>query len=294
MAISRKLLIRIRDFLVPHDFLGHRNGRRAISVQAGLDDELMNQVDFEGPTDEFLTLYLKVLSRYGKLRDDRDALEAFLEAMKDKVGMDDDAIIDEFIERWREERQVPPRIIRGVPSWLLVSIAVIAGFSLIYVLLQPKPPTLTNTTVEVVSSPTTVREVPPSMSIKEEDETPYKYSIRLFKKDAAAMLQKDNTLKYIVGAVQTPVEAATKPFTWSLSTRPGLKISGQAFRVTRQGSNELLAASNADGSLDFTVPECERGDKLVAILRIIGKEDPSFKDFEQIKHIVQILDSKVK
>ncbi len=278
MAISRELLIRIRDFLVPHNFLGHWNGRRAISLQAGLDDELMNQVDFEGPTDEFLTLYLKALSNYGKLKDNRDALEAFLEAMKDKVGADDKVAIDEFIKSWRETKD-KRRIAWPKPPirpWLLVPVAVVIGLALIYVLFAR-------------------RITPASVPIKEmENKTAYQDDINAFEYDSAARRQDDITFRYIVGTVESPIQTATKPFTWSLSTRPGLKMLGKAYRVTSQGSNDLQYTINADGSLDFTVPKCEKGDKLVAIIRVSWDEGQAFEDLKQVAHIKQILTSKAK
>lgn len=283
MAISSELLIRIRNFLVPFDFLGHRNGRRAISLQAGLDNELINQVDFEGPTDEFLTLYLEALSGYGKLKDNRDALEAFLVAMKDKVGMDDKALIDEFINSWREARETEWSVSAKtrISPWLFISIAVVIGLGLFYFW--------------------SGRRVAPASAPLKEMENPSAFQdyINSFDNDGAAMQQAaqaqgDNSFRYAVGIVESPVEAATKSFTWSLSSRPGLKMSGQAFRVTSQGLNQLSVTSNDDGSLDFTVPECEKGDKLVAVLRVIWKDDPSLKDLEEINHIKQILVSRIK
>ena len=64
---------------------------------ASLDKALKDEIMFDCPTSEFCQLLVSTLVDYGKLGDDRDALEAVLEAAKKYVGKEKQDQCDQLI-----------------------------------------------------------------------------------------------------------------------------------------------------------------------------------------------------
>ncbi len=76
-----------------------KDERRALIYSAGLDKELEDQLEFDGPTAQFCQLLVNTLERYGTLKDRRSALIAVLETVKDMVGLEGKAYCDELIQQ---------------------------------------------------------------------------------------------------------------------------------------------------------------------------------------------------
>ncbi len=74
------------------------SARQALVYSAGLDGQLSNRIHFDGSTTQFCQLLVSTLSKYGRLEDDRGALEAVLEAAKKHIGQEKQVACDEFIE----------------------------------------------------------------------------------------------------------------------------------------------------------------------------------------------------
>ncbi len=105
----------IIDFLMslPIDDI---DSQRAFIYRAMLDQELQNQIVFGKPPVEFVSLLISKCIKYGKLKDNRDALESILETSKHYVGQEKkfqcDLLIQELqknekpfdSERWIEYR----------------------------------------------------------------------------------------------------------------------------------------------------------------------------------------------
>ncbi len=74
-----------------------KNERRALIYSATLDKELENQIEFEGSTTRFCHVLVKTLGLYGHLDDNRNPLEAVLEAAKQQIGQDKQAECERLI-----------------------------------------------------------------------------------------------------------------------------------------------------------------------------------------------------
>ncbi len=76
-----------------------KDERRALIYSAGLDKELEDQLEFDGPNRAILSIIVNALERYGTLKDRRSALIAVLETVKDMVGLEGKAYCDELIQQ---------------------------------------------------------------------------------------------------------------------------------------------------------------------------------------------------
>jgi len=277
---SHQLLSEIRTLLRSYQFLQYEDGRRAISVEAGLDEELLSQIVFDGPTAQFLPLFLDQLATYKTLTDGRNALQAFLEAVKDHVGVVEKEKIDQCIAQLSSPEghdrgvHLPKRNWR---RWIFVPVGVLVVVGLVYIIASQR------------------RTIPSTLAITAlQDESKFQDDISPYQNDGAAMQAGDSTFRFIVGAVETTIDTSTKRFTWVLSTtRPGLSITGTAFKVTRSGKSQLTPGGTGN-NLEFPVDECDRGDRLVAVVRIVWHDDPSLRDLEDLRSITDVLVSKVK
>ena len=86
-------------------------------------------------------------------------------------------------------------------------------------------------------------------------------------------LKRNNLVRgYMVCPVESQQLGATPDFHWVVRATPGYEISGSGYRQTSvQSSNlfEPLIATPTDSSLiRFAVPPCEKGDRLLAVIRI--------------------------
>ncbi len=280
---SQQVRSEIEKLLTKFTFFHDTNHRKAISENAGLDQPLLNQIDFEGPTAAFLPLYIKQLSTYGNLKDGRNALQALLEAVKERVGMADKEVIDKLISQL-ELDPIGINIHTGKQGrrWLFIATAVIliAGISA-YVLWSQR-----RTTPSML----------PITELQDNDADKYLDVISPFRNDAADRQIADPTFRFEVRAVESYIDTSTKRFTWSLSTnRAGLSILGKAFRVTSNGvSHDLPSKNSGENTLEVSVDECEKGDRLVAVVRISWQDSPSLRDLEAKSSITEVLLSNVR
>jgi hypothetical protein len=281
---SQQVRSEIQKLLTKYTFFHDRSSRKAISENAGLDQHLLNQIDFEGSTANFLPLYIKQLSTYGNLKDGRNALQALLESLKDRVGMTDKEVIDKLIGQLSEREGIDIDIHTGKQGrrWLFIATAVIliAGISA-YVLWSQR-----RTTPSML----------PITELQDNDEDKYLDVISPFRNDAADRQIADPTFRFQVRAVESSLDTSTKRFTWSLSTnRAGLSILGQAFRVTSNGvRHDLRSKNSSENTLEVSVNECEKGDRLVAVVRISWQDNPSLSDMEETSSITDVLTSNVR
>lgn len=277
---SNQIPSEIRTLLRLHPLLQKEDGRRAISLEAGLDEELFSQIEFDGPMAEFLPLFLDRLSKYGTLKDGRLALQALLEAVKDHVGVTEKEKIDRYLAQLLAPKiggggeQRPKRNWR----WIFVPVGLLAVASIVFVIASQR------------------RTIPSSLGITPlQDKSKFRDEISPYRNDAATVQTGDPTFRFIVSAVETSIGASTKRFTWVLSTtRPGLSITGTAFRVTTGGRSSLVLTRATENTLEFSVDECNKGDQLVAVVRISWHDDPSLRDLEDLTSITEVLLSNVK
>lgn len=97
----------IAQFLTTLPNIGNPAARRALMYQAGLDERLINQLDFEGDAYSFCHNAIAKLVKYGKLENGRDALDAVLQAAQAGVGRDKQAECEQLQQRWRDAHTAP-------------------------------------------------------------------------------------------------------------------------------------------------------------------------------------------
>lgn len=83
----------VSDLLLP--FMGQEGERRAVLLYAfGGDSPLLNQINYSGPADTFVTTLINTLENFGESAPGKPALWALLEALRSKVGGDRKQRID--------------------------------------------------------------------------------------------------------------------------------------------------------------------------------------------------------
>lgn len=87
----------IVEFLIALPNVYDSQGRRALLLQAGIDAELLDQIDWGDSSKLFFPRLLDILLSYGTLPDGKHALEAVLEAAKENIGQDKRALCDGLI-----------------------------------------------------------------------------------------------------------------------------------------------------------------------------------------------------
>ncbi len=105
MKLSLELHQKIVSFLESLPNIEPSNSRHALINSASLDQEIQKQIVFSEPVSSFFQSLVPLLFDYGDLRDERDALEAVLEAAKDSVGKKKREACDKLIEDLRKFRQ---------------------------------------------------------------------------------------------------------------------------------------------------------------------------------------------
>ncbi|MFG2363469.1 SUMF1/EgtB/PvdO family nonheme iron enzyme [Streptomyces mirabilis] len=101
-----------------HPSAGNERERRGILLLAGLDDELIAQVDFSGAPLTYVARLLHTLREHGALSDGRDAQEAFLTTCLQLFGEDGRAEIEELIRLGRESRMGRARHTHSLNTYL--------------------------------------------------------------------------------------------------------------------------------------------------------------------------------
>ena len=99
MQLSKNLKREIIDFLFSLPNIYSAESQRALLYDAGLDRELQDLIPFGKPTAEFIPILVDILLRYGKVGDERNAIEALLEATTRYVGIDKKDLCNKLIEQ---------------------------------------------------------------------------------------------------------------------------------------------------------------------------------------------------
>jgi hypothetical protein len=97
-SLAFELNKKIVDFFTSIPNIHDSNNQRALLYSAGVDQALLNQINFAGPPGQFFQLLVPTLVSYGTLEDGREALEAVLEAAKEHVGKDRRKYCDTLIQ----------------------------------------------------------------------------------------------------------------------------------------------------------------------------------------------------
>jgi hypothetical protein len=111
--------------------------------------------------------------------------------------------------------------------------------------------------------------------------------IKAWLQGEASSWKKENLISgFMTEMVETQELSATNEFKWILKVSSSdYKIVGWGFRVTGQDPSKFLIALErkkitADrDSIVFTVPKCEKGDKLIAIIRVSWEKNATPVDF---------------
>jgi hypothetical protein len=87
-------------------------------------------------------------------------------------------------------------------------------------------------------------------------------------------IQKDMTpeMRYGVGAVEYPINQSVLKFSLSLQANPNYQITGRAYKYSpRDGTVKPLdfRVIRDSAQIEFAVPECEDGDKLIIVVRAV-------------------------
>lgn len=99
MELSVTLQHKIVNFLTSLPNIHDNMSQQALIYQAGLDQELQNQINFGAPPVQFFSLLVPLLFKYGRIQDGRNALEALLEAAKQYVGQEKKRECENLIEK---------------------------------------------------------------------------------------------------------------------------------------------------------------------------------------------------
>ena len=120
MKLPRELSNKIIEFFVSLPNVNIIQSRRALLYSAGLDERLIQQINFSESPTQFFQLLVPTLISYGSLDDGRNALEAVLEASKAIIGRNRQADCEALIQ---ELRAIQTRLIQGSsePSVVLPS-----------------------------------------------------------------------------------------------------------------------------------------------------------------------------
>lgn len=107
-TITKSLDNRIVEFLTSLPNITNIQAQQALILGAGLDQELLNQINFGSPPGQFFQLLIPILRNYGELEDGRDALVAVLESARELVGSNRKKQCDTLIEELEFSEPPPP------------------------------------------------------------------------------------------------------------------------------------------------------------------------------------------
>jgi internalin A len=101
MQLTVELNKKIIDFFNYLPDIDSLETRKALLNSASLDKALINQVNFNASTKEFVASVVEILLTYGNLEAGRDALEVVLEAAKNFIGIEGQNRAEELIQELR-------------------------------------------------------------------------------------------------------------------------------------------------------------------------------------------------
>src|SRR4028118_473229 len=107
MAISNDTIQKLLTLLRP--YLRDENERRAYLIRAlGMDTPVLNRLVLNTPVDVFITSMVKELVDFGKIAPGKPALCALLQVIREDVGVNIQARIDELLRLLRDELTETP------------------------------------------------------------------------------------------------------------------------------------------------------------------------------------------
>ncbi|HEX7317623.1 MAG TPA: hypothetical protein VF297_27220 [Pyrinomonadaceae bacterium] len=109
----------------------------------------------------------------------------------------------------------------------------------------------------------------------------------LYRREGVDAQEAEPDQRSSAGAFEYTVQEKTKTFTWELSAQAGLKMTAMAFKVSRDKATgdeaiQQLKPTGDDHTLNFSVPACQKGDKLVAVVRVWSKLTPPPEDIRLV------------
>lgn len=90
--LDRELFDELKELLVP--FMENAQARKTLLTQAFIGSSLLEEIAYEGPTQDFVIELIRRLSAYGEIESGKPALWALLETIRDRVGVDKQRRID--------------------------------------------------------------------------------------------------------------------------------------------------------------------------------------------------------
>lgn len=105
-----ELAKKIIEFLNDLPLVNESGGRKGLLHGAGIDQELLNLISIEEPPSLFFQNLIPVLIKYGRLHDERYALEAILQTAKNRVGFEKRKYCDTLISEWHSFVQEQTKI----------------------------------------------------------------------------------------------------------------------------------------------------------------------------------------
>ncbi len=93
---------KISKFLLSLPDIHDISSRKALLSHAGIDSAIQDQIVFDKPSSQFVSLLVTKLSTYGRLNDGRNALEAILSTAKEYFGLDKRIYCDALIQELRD------------------------------------------------------------------------------------------------------------------------------------------------------------------------------------------------
>lgn len=178
----------------------------------------------------------------------------------------------ELTSKWKQLAIVLP-----VVSSILV--AVIGG---VFGLLKPSPNTNSNATTNTSTARSSgPRVIPQELAQLGNVQNAPDWMNQLsayYRLEGANAQQANPNTKFSVGVVEHQLKQATSEFTWVLSTEPSYEISSQAFRITAGGLVQPLSRKGDKHRVEFSAPECEKDDKLVAVVSVVWTQNSIVQD----------------
>ncbi|MET0465125.1 MAG: hypothetical protein ABW007_18310 [Chitinophagaceae bacterium] len=109
----------------------------------------------------------------------------------------------------------------------------------------------------------------------------------LYRREGVDAQEAEPDKRSSAGAFEYTVQEKTKAFVWELSAQAGLEMTSMAFKVSHdkatgdEAIQQLKPAGDAH-KLNFSVPDCQKGDKLVAVVRVWSKLTPPPEDIRLV------------
>jgi V8-like Glu-specific endopeptidase len=114
ITLEQKDLINLVSMLGQLDVMQEVSARRAALRQAGLQSLIPN-IQLAGDADTFVTNTVSYLANFGRITYDNEALGQFLNAMKQKVGVQQQQSLDQLLLKYKMMEPIAP--VPPVPDW---------------------------------------------------------------------------------------------------------------------------------------------------------------------------------